>query len=668
MINWRLFSTLLFIIFIADSSFAQCPLNSLGQNPSTAFPVCGTSVFVQAKVNLCGGKTVRNPKCNTSPLTDINPYWYKFTCFEAGTLGFTIQPNSSESDYDWQVFDITGHNPDDVYTDIALSISSNWSQYYGSTGTTSGAANLFECEGPVPQNSKMPSLIKGHEYLLLVSHFSNTQAGYKLNFAGGTASITDSTKPALKTLEASCNGKTFGIKLNKKVKCSSLAENGSDFILKPASANIISAEAASCSSGFDMDSVILKVDQQLPPGKYTILSKKGSDGNTLLDYCDNLLPVGDSLSVILLPASATPMDSVQPVLCKPTSLNLIFRNPMDCSSIAPNGSDFIVSGPTPVVISGASGACSFGLSKTITLQLSGPIETGGLYTITLQKGTDGNTLFNECSKETLAGSSLTFKAYDTVSAAIDYVINSSCIDDTLKVSNAGRIGVNNWKWSFEDGTASTQAAQRIYTSGNKTISLNVSNGFCTDSSAVTLSFDKNRVKAVFTAPVFVCPLDTAVFSDSSTGPIAAWSWDFGNGVTSVQQQPPYQFYPVLITLQQYTARLTVMAANGCRDSASKIIQVPGNCYIAVPTAFTPNGDGLNDFLYPLNAYKAANLDFKIYDRYGQLIWQTKDWTRKWDGRINGNLQAAGTYVWHLTYTDTDKDKKIDLKGTTSLIR
>ena len=660
--------TLLVTVFLPSISFSQCPISSLGQNPSTAFPVCGSSIFVQAQVNLCGGKLIPNPKCKIVPLTDVNPYWYKFTCFEAGTLGFTIQPYSDTSDYDWQVFDITGRNPDDVYSNQSLSIASNWSHDFGNTGTASNAADLFECEGRVPNHSKLPLLIKGHQYLLLVSHWTDNQAGYKLNFGGGTASITDTTKPALKTLEATCNGWAFGIKLNKKMKCSSLALNGSDFKLKPALANIIKATGNSCSSGFDMDSVILILDQQLPPGKYTIISQKGSDGNTLLDYCDNPLAVNDSLSVILLPAQPTPMDSIQPVLCEPTSLNLVFRNSMLCSSIASNGSDFKVSGPFPVDVIAANGSCIDGVSKSISVKLSGPIQVGGIYTVTLQKGTDGNSIFNECAKETLAGSTISFKAYDTASAVINYTITSSCIDDTLEVSNAGLIGVKSWKWYFEDGTNNNQVAKRVYSSGNKTIKLEVSNGVCQDSSSITISFDKNRVNAAFISPKFVCPLDTAFFENTSSGPIANWLWEFGNGNTSVEQNPPYQFYPVLITLEQYTAKLTVTAANGCQDTAERIIQVPGNCYIAVPTAFTPNSDGLNDFMYPLNAYKAIDLDFKIYNRYGQLIWQTTDWTRKWDGRINGSLQASGNYVWHLTYFDPDKNQKIDLKGTTTLIR
>jgi gliding motility-associated-like protein len=93
-----------------------------------------------------------------------------------------------------------------------------------------------------------------------------------------------------------------------------------------------------------------------------------------------------------------------------------------------------------------------------------------------------------------------------------------------------------------------------------------------------------------------------------------------------------------------------------------------NCFIAVPTGFTPNGDGLNDYLYPNNALKAINLDFKVYNRWGQLVFGSHDWQQKWDGKIGGIPQAPGVYVWYLRYTHRDTGKKIFQKGTTTLIR
>jgi gliding motility-associated-like protein len=118
----------------------------------------------------------------------------------------------------------------------------------------------------------------------------------------------------------------------------------------------------------------------------------------------------------------------------------------------------------------------------------------------------------------------------------------------------------------------------------------------------------------------------------------------------------------------YTVSLIIQNNLGCYDTLSKQITKLQSCYIAVPNAFTPNGDGKDDYLYPLNAFSATNLEFRIFNRYGQLVFETRDWTNKWDGTINGKQQPAGTYVWTLRYTDAASGKNFFMKGTSVLIR
>ncbi len=164
----------IFIVFLIVhfSLAAQVVCTAPGQNPSTAFPVCGTSTFIQSSVPICGGRPMPYRGCGAnSGLTDINPYWYKFTCFQAGTLGFLITPNTLNEDYDWELYDITGRNPDDVYIDGNLVVSNNWSGETGLTGASSAGTQSFVCGGSgKPLFSKMPPLILQHNYLLLISH------------------------------------------------------------------------------------------------------------------------------------------------------------------------------------------------------------------------------------------------------------------------------------------------------------------------------------------------------------------------------------------------------------------------------------------------------------------------------------------------------------------
>jgi gliding motility-associated-like protein len=114
--------------------------------------------------------------------------------------------------------------------------------------------------------------------------------------------------------------------------------------------------------------------------------------------------------------------------------------------------------------------------------------------------------------------------------------------------------------------------------------------------------------------------------------------------------------------------LIVQSNMNCFDTAHHIIKAVPSCYIDVPTGFTPNGDGINDYLYPLNGYKAINLKFSVFNRLGQLIFETNDWRNKWDGTVNGRPQPVGTYAWMLSYTNKDTGEKVFKKGVSVLLR
>jgi gliding motility-associated-like protein len=117
-------------------------------------------------------------------------------------------------------------------------------------------------------------------------------------------------------------------------------------------------------------------------------------------------------------------------------------------------------------------------------------------------------------------------------------------------------------------------------------------------------------------------------------------------------------------------RYTVVAYNaaGCTDSAFVSIRVFGTGpSIFVPTGFTPNGDGKNDLLRPIAAGMKTIERFVVYNRYGQQVFFTKTNGDGWDGKVNGQPQQTGTYVWMAQATDFN-GKKYTQKGTATLVR
>ena len=124
--------------------------------------------------------------------------------------------------------------------------------------------------------------------------------------------------------------------------------------------------------------------------------------------------------------------------------------------------------------------------------------------------------------------------------------------------------------------------------------------------------------------------------------------------------------PVVILNTDQLFVMTVANAIGCKEKDSVFVKVlPGPDY-NTPNAFSPNGDGLNDIFRVVPSGIAYTEWFKIYNRGGELVFQTNKWLAGWDGTKNGKLQPDGTYVWIVKGMDKN-GKVIIRKGTVMLI-
>jgi len=675
MLNMRnLGFVLTLLIFFQPLRGQQC--TTLGQTPSTAFPVCGTTVFTQSNVPICATNDVFVPGCSgqgNANYQNKNPFFYRFTCYTAGTLGFVITPLQANEDYDWQLYDITGQNPEAIFTNNSLVVTGNWSGSYGATGASASGINTIQCASSPTENkptfAQMPQLIQGHQYLLMVSHFTDTQSGYTLQFSGGTAVITDPLLPRAQDARISCDGRSITLRLNKRIKCSSLTTAGTEFSLIPAAATVLSAVGDSCNTSFDVDEITITLSNPLPNNNYQLVINPGNDGNTLLDNCDRNIPNGETVPFVYNPPIPIFADSVGTPGCAPTELRLYFPKKIFCSTIAADGSDFLVTGPQNIPVTAATGNCVNGQTDFITVRLGQPIVRQGVYQLSLKAGVDGTTIIDECGLE-LPFQSLAFTISDTVNADFTFTNALGCRVDTLRFAHPGGNQINQWHWSVngQPGTGQQITVQLPANSVNA-IQLAVSNGVCADTSKQNLVLD-NEVIAKFEVPEDICPEDLLEIQNQSTGLIDSWRWDFGSLGSSVLRDPLPLSLPRNLT-RDTDFLLTLLATNntlGCTDTAYEKVRVFDNCLIAVPTAFTPNGDGLNDFLYPNNAIKAENLRFMVFNRWGQLVFESRNWQERWDGRLKGIDQGTGVYVWMLSYIRKGTGEKVFEKGTTLLIR
>ena len=588
------FPLIVLFTLLFDVSFAQV-CTTLGQNPSSAFPVCGSNVFVQDSVPTCGGMVIPLPICDTDPAAyqNANPFWYKFTCFNTGTLSLMVTPDSIFDDYDWELFDVTGHDFSDIFKDSSLNVACNWSGQTGSTGADSTGTSLFECGSYYkiingnyvvinpPNKSAMPTIYQGHNYVLLVSHFTSTdQYGYKLTFGtgGGTAVITDTTTPRFSNVSLKCSGSAIGIKLNKPMLCKTLATDGSDFSLS-STTKIDSAVGHGCKYGFDMDSITVYLAAPLDTGRYIFSTKLDNSGGEITDICSTPIPVADSFWLYRTIALPTKLDSITtPLPCAPQQLQLVFDRPMLCDSVAPDGSQFAITGPSPVTISSATTNCdSNGLTRVVFVNLASPITIGGTYKITLKDGVNFTTLVNECSIATPAGEFLNFKVVNKLTAAFSAQVRYGCKNDTLSTvfNGIGKDSTTNWRWYLGDSLISKADSGFVYDTLNpQQVQLIVSNGVCSDTNTETFASVDHSINVGFTiATDTICSNVQASFTDTSSGSIVSWQWDFGGGDTSTYQNPPSQTYPTIDSNVTYQASLVAINQVGCKDSAAHSITV-----------------------------------------------------------------------------------------------
>jgi gliding motility-associated-like protein len=117
-----------------------------------------------------------------------------------------------------------------------------------------------------------------------------------------------------------------------------------------------------------------------------------------------------------------------------------------------------------------------------------------------------------------------------------------------------------------------------------------------------------------------------------------------------------------------TGSYGLTATNNCGSATDDVLVSKGTCRVYVPTGFTPNGDGKNDLFKALGVETVSDFSLKIYNRWGEVVFETADKTKGWDGRIRGANSPSGVFVYVLKYTDMNLPEPQSLKGSFVLIR
>ena len=115
-------------------------------------------------------------------------------------------------------------------------------------------------------------------------------------------------------------------------------------------------------------------------------------------------------------------------------------------------------------------------------------------------------------------------------------------------------------------------------------------------------------------------------------------------------------------------QLMVTDEFGCSVLDTAIVNVIPEPFLLVPNAFTPNFDGTNDYFYPIHS-KVTSIDWKVFDRWGEMLYETNDLNAQgWDGTNDGEPAALGVYLYQINYQYDGEDEIRIERGDVTLVR
>ena len=158
--------------------------------------------------------------------------------------------------------------------------------------------------------------------------------------------------------------------------------------------------------------------------------------------------------------------------------------------------------------------------------------------------------------------------------------------------------------------------------------------------------------------------NTVTFTNTSVNS-DTYAWDFGDGVTSNFQNPSHIYGEI----NDFDVTLLV-ENNGCFDSIHANISFGEPLIYYVPNAFTPDADGFNHVFQPIftSGFSPFKYHLYIYNRWGELIFESLDHTAPWDGTYNGRICPQGAYTWKIEFGEELTDKRHVALGHVMLLK
>ncbi|MCO5267801.1 MAG: gliding motility-associated C-terminal domain-containing protein [Brumimicrobium sp.] len=331
----------------------------------------------------------------------------------------------------------------------------------------------------------------------------------------------------------------------------------------------------------------------------------------------------------------------------------------------------IANNPTPTV---SANALSTSICEGQDIQLQGSVSDGGSSPIFQWTGPNGFSSLSQnpiitnatpnasgdynfvvtgdggCTSSSTQVT-VTVNAKPTANASANEI--SVCEGGTIMLQGSGGVS---YQWTGPNGFTSTDqnptiSNAAIYESGTYTLIVISGNGCESDSASVNIIVNPSAPSTNYIETTLtVCAGETVVLSVNNPDSTLIYSWVFDEN--NIGQGLSMTLSPV--TLDDRGAYLIYVAENaGCNSLAEVIKLNVETCDIVIPEAFSPNGDGINDFFHIDNIELYPNTELWIYSRWGLEVFYSDNYKNDWDGTSQNKLNVGkdilpeGTYYYYL---------------------
>lgn len=244
-----------------------------------------------------------------------------------------------------------------------------------------------------------------------------------------------------------------------------------------------------------------------------------------------------------------------------------------------------------------------------------------------------------------------------------------CQGDSVRIGLDKPGAGNTYQWT-KDGdviSGANQPTYMVHNAGMYVVNVTTNKGCQSSMNPITVTVHPNPTAQIAPLPnETICAYDTVQFSAVNPDAWSSYVWSPAKPFRSVIGNEGIEVKGVFLTSTE--VKLTVYSRYGCSGKDSVYIKTQPCCEVFVPNAFSPNGDGINDYFKPHLQPGQVLTGMKIYNRLGQLVYNNDNISMGWNGKLeDGKAAASATYMYYIEYTCADGNL-YHKKGSVTLVR